>query len=117
MPPFFISCNLQVEHMEISENFTTPLPKAELVLSTVSKFVNSLPPSLNKSMYSCLVKVALSLLCRQWYTIFSSNSAVALWCPCRLFLKDHTGDYLMVPNQDCRVNEATLSVQNQRWPP
>jgi hypothetical protein len=61
MPPFFISCNLQVEHMEISDNITTPLPKAELFFNIVSKFVNILP-SLNKSMYSCLVKVALSPL-------------------------------------------------------
>lgn len=59
MPPFFISRNLQVEHMKISENFTTPLPKAELFFSIFSKFVNSLLPSLNKSIYSFLVKVPL----------------------------------------------------------
>jgi len=58
----FISCNLQVEHTEMSENFTTPLPKAELFFYIVSKFVNSLLPSLNKSMQSCLVNVAPSPL-------------------------------------------------------
>lgn len=53
---------LTADHGEISQNFTMTLLKAHLVFKVISIFVNSLLPPLNKSMYFCLVKVALPSL-------------------------------------------------------
>jgi hypothetical protein len=53
---------LKVGCVKMSENFTTKLMKAQLLFSVVFILVNSLLPSLNKSMYSNPEKVSLFAL-------------------------------------------------------
>jgi hypothetical protein len=50
---------LKVRHADISQNFAVTLLKALLLFSVFSISDNGHLPFLNKSIYSCMVKVAL----------------------------------------------------------
>ena len=114
-----MSCYLKVGHVKISEDFTTTLLKTCLFFSVVFIVVDSLLPPLNTSMYSRPLKLAAPPLQplavpRLWRNaVLAGFSFFLSFFLCLIFFpKDGTGDNLMVRGQNCRVDAATLCIQN-----
>ena len=107
-----ISCCLQVRHANISQNFAVTLLKALLLFTVFSIFDNGHLPFFNKSICSCIVKVALLPVQPLVDRVLQCLVLVVSSQGC---LSESKGENSMVLSQDSRVGMAAISIQILLW--
>jgi len=98
--------------VKVSQNFAVTLLKALLLFSLFSVFDNGHLPFLNKSIYSCMVKVALLPVQPLVDRVLQCLILVVSSQGC---LSESKGENLMVLSQDSRVGMATISIHILLW--
>jgi hypothetical protein len=124
MSPFFISCNLQAEHMETSENFNTPMPKTELFFSSLQICQQSSSifeqkhvflPSKSCSLSSADTGTQHSAVLLHWhYGVLScffqrTTQVIIWWCQSRILR-------WMLQHYLSKVSDGLHSAYNHVWP-